>query len=81
MHTRISLALAALMGAPACGAPDEATEPRADRDIQEGAEPIGVTQQRWSPIGLGCGLFMFGATMIASEISPAIPGEISGGRS
>ncbi|WP_437516374.1 hypothetical protein [Sorangium sp. So ce1099] len=148
MHTRISLALAALMGAPACGAPDEATEPQADRDIQEGAEspaasfyveldqttapedaipqileagrselaaacagrpemlvcvfnpldpgayadvscasmlsgdasareqrpgpgngdePIGVTQQRWSPIGLGSGLFMFGATMIATS--------------
>lgn len=35
MHTRIGLALAALMGAPACGAADEATEVQADRDGAE----------------------------------------------
>ncbi|WP_437608042.1 hypothetical protein WMF20_45435 [Sorangium sp. So ce834] len=35
---------------------------------EEGGEPIVAAQQRWSPIGLGCGVFMLGATMFATSV-------------
>ncbi|MGK3966355.1 hypothetical protein WMF38_19490 [Sorangium sp. So ce118] len=145
MHIRISLALAALVGA-ACGTADEATETRADRsgaedgempaasfylgidrattpesaipqileagrpelaaacadhpdalvrvfnpfdpgafaDVpcasmlssaetsaaptsEDSGEPIATARQPWSPIGLGCSIFMFGAGMVATS--------------
>lgn len=33
----------------------------------ESGEPIGAAQQPWSPIGLGCSIFMFGAGMVATS--------------
>lgn len=35
---------------------------------EESGEPIAVAQQPWSPIGLGCGIFMFGVTMAATSV-------------
>lgn len=147
MHTRIGLILAALLGAPACGVPDEPSEaggggaedvppalrgfevsldeattaesvipkileagrpelaatcadhpdevirifspiePSAYADVacasvlsggaaapeqsavpaSEGAEPIGSVQQPWSPLGLGCGIFVLGSSLVASR--------------
>ncbi|WP_437593473.1 hypothetical protein [Sorangium sp. So ce1000] len=148
MHTRIRLALAALMGAPACGAADDTSEARADRGsaenveetprnfyvglardttaesvipqileagrpelaaacadrpeawirlfnpldagayadvpcslmlhddaaaaeesavpVSEGDEPIGAAQQRWSPVGLACGVLMLGSSLVST---------------
>ncbi|XXT25070.1 hypothetical protein WME94_26405 [Sorangium sp. So ce429] len=34
---------------------------------EEGDEPIGAVQQRWSPLGLGCGLFVLGSSLVASR--------------
>ncbi|KYF82094.1 hypothetical protein BE20_19735 [Sorangium cellulosum] len=34
---------------------------------EEGGEPIAVAQQPWSPIGLGCGVFMLAAGAFATE--------------
>ncbi|AUX43287.1 uncharacterized protein SOCE26_047310 [Sorangium cellulosum] len=34
---------------------------------EESDEPIGTAQQRWSPIGLGCSIFILGAGMVANS--------------
>ncbi|XYH98570.1 hypothetical protein ACMHYB_02065 [Sorangium sp. So ce1128] len=47
-----------------CGEAEASTEPAPDADI----EPIGAAQQPWSPIGLGCGIFMLGATRVATSV-------------
>ncbi|XXX76934.1 hypothetical protein WMF30_55735 [Sorangium sp. So ce134] len=39
--------------------------------VSEGDEPIGAAQQRWSPLGLGCSIFVFAAATVAgSAICP-----------
>ncbi|AUX46723.1 uncharacterized protein SOCE26_082320 [Sorangium cellulosum] len=47
-----------------CGEAGASTEPAPDAD----SERIGAAQQPWSPIGLGCGIFMLGATMVATSV-------------
>ncbi|XXY53342.1 hypothetical protein WME91_19620 [Sorangium sp. So ce269] len=47
-----------------CGEAEASTEPALDAD----SEPIGAAQQPWSPIGLGCGIFLLGATRGATSV-------------
>ncbi|WP_437587342.1 hypothetical protein [Sorangium sp. So ce1000] len=50
---------------------DAAAQEQSAVPVSEGGEPIGEAQQRWSPLGLGCSIFVFtAATVAGSAICP-----------